>query len=389
MQLDESYEIFELTQLDGVVVSKARDKKTGKLIQIHLFPNEKIPEASQICARLLSLPGEARAKVLKYGQDGSSTYFITEPLPEGEGLAEWVRRAAAPRSSARTPEVNGGAVGSLRQMEIEPAPLQPLPAGPASSWTSAEQAPQPNPAPPVAQTGSIVHPIPVATPPGEPAVHVEGEFTRIYSRAELGLPPQASPPPREAPVSSAPSPSPVGFTQIYGAQDWKMPEPAAGPGTLPEAAPPASASRAGLETFLGIPKAMRPPGSPPQAAPPQPAPPAAPPPAPGKPAFSAPPVPSRERFSSPSAASRTAGETFAFDPPPLPAPVRDQAGLFASPLSPPPVSPAPQSSVRPGATAPAPRRVSEPFFSGKVALAAALGLIAVAAVVVVLVEFLG
>src|ERR1035441_6079513 len=130
MQLDENYEIIELTQHEGVVVSKARDKKTGKLVQIHLFPNEKIPEASQICARLLSLPVEARSRVLKYGRDGSSTYFITEPLPEGQRLGEWVLHEAAPRAATRSPEVNSGAVGSLRRMDIEPAALRQFPPGP-------------------------------------------------------------------------------------------------------------------------------------------------------------------------------------------------------------------------------------------------------------------
>jgi hypothetical protein len=392
MQLDESYEIFELTQHEGVVVSKARDKKTGKLIQIHLFPNEKIPEASQICARLLSLPGEARSKVLKYGQDGNSTYFITEPLPEGEGLAEWVRRAAAPRPSARMAEVSSGAIGNLRRMDIEPAPLQPLPPGPESPRTPVEQAQPPDPNPPVAHHGPIVRPIPVAAAPNEPAAREAGDFTRIYSREELRTPAQASPPPQVAPPSpssAAQSPSPVGFTQIYGAQEWKMPEPAAGPETVQEAANTASGSGAGLETFIGIPRAARPPAPLPKAAPPEPAKPAAPPAAPARPAFTAPPIPSQERFSSPSGVNRTGGETFAFDPPVLQTPARDQAELFTPPLSPVPAPPAPQSSVRQSAATPEPRRVSEPLFSARVAIAAALGLMAVAAIVVLIVEVLG
>jgi hypothetical protein len=391
MQLDESYEIFELTQHEGVVVSKARDKKTGKLIQIHLFPNEKIPEASQICARLLSLPGEARSKVLKYGQDGNSTYFITEPLPEGEGLAEWVRRAAAPRPSERMAEVSSGAIGSLRRMDIEPAPLQSLPPGPEIQRTPVEQVRQPDPKPPVAHHGPIVRPIPAATGPNEPTAREAGDFTRIYSREELRTPAQASPPPQVAPSpsSAAQSPSPVGFTQIYGAQEWKMPEPAAGPETVQEAANTASGSGAGLETFIGIPRAARPSAPLPKAAPPEPAKLAAPPAAPAKPAFTAPPIPSQDRFSSPSGVNRPAEETFASDRPVLPTPLREPAELFASPLSPLPASPAPQSFMSQAAATPQPRRASEPLFSARVAAVAAMGLIAVAAIAVLIVEILG
>src|SRR5450432_3831944 len=174
MQLDESYEIFELTQHDDIVVSKARDKKTGKLVQIHLFPTEKISEASQICARLLSLPAEARRKVLKYGRDGSSTYFITEPLQEGERLGEWVLREAAPPVAGR-PEVSSGAIGILRRMEIDRAPLQPMPPGPESRRAPEGQARSPNATPPGPNPGPRVRPIPPAPGPSDPAAHEPGE----------------------------------------------------------------------------------------------------------------------------------------------------------------------------------------------------------------------
>ncbi len=392
MQLDDSYEIFELTQHEGVVVSKARDKKTGNLIQIHLFPNEKIPEASQICARLLSLPEDARRKVLKYGQDGSSTYFITEPLPEGEGLAEWVRREAAPRPATRQPEVSSGAMGSLRRIDIEPAPLQPLPPGAESRLTPLNQTQPPNPRPSAPRAGPIVRPIPASTSPIEPAVREMGDFTRLYTREELKVPAQAPQPPQAAPstpASPAPPPSSMGFTQIYGAQDWKMPEPATGPETAPEATNTTRGSGAGLETFIGIPKPSQPPAPSPKGVPLESSRPLPPPTAPARPAFAAPPMPSPERFSSPSRSRPAAAGASPFDAPPLQTSVQDRGELFSPPLTPVLPPPAPQSFARQAAATPQARGISEPLFSGKIAVAAVLGLIAVAAIVVILVEVLG
>src|SRR2546425_9959467 len=95
MQLDGSYEFLELTQHDGIVVSKARDRRSGQLIQIHRFPSSKSVEANQICEKLLRLNDEAQRKVLQYGKEGNSAYFVTEALPAGERLEKWVERQIA------------------------------------------------------------------------------------------------------------------------------------------------------------------------------------------------------------------------------------------------------------------------------------------------------
>src|ERR1035437_3083078 len=324
MQLDENYEILEFTQHEGVVVWKARDKKTGKLIQIHLFPNEKIPEASQICARLLSLPGEARSKVLKYGRDGSSTYFITEPLPEGEGLGEWVLREAAPRAAVLLPEVSSGAVGNLRRMEIEPAPLRPLPPSPEGRRAPVEQAPSPNPPPPGAHPEPRVRPMLPAKGPPEPAAPGPGELTLLYTREEVQTPRQSSPAEQTAPSSPAsypPSTPSVGFTQIYGAQDLKIPEPTGFADTALEAEGAKSEVGPGLGTFIGIPKPAPPPPVPPRGAPPERAESPTPAPSETRPVF---PEPSAERIPPPTRITR---QTFTFPVPSPQPPVREPAEL--------------------------------------------------------------
>ena len=90
MQLDGSYEFLELTQADGVLVSNAREKDSGKLVQIHLFPAERSQDANQICQSIMGLPDAARRMIIKFGKDGASTYFVTEALPPGEGIRGWI-----------------------------------------------------------------------------------------------------------------------------------------------------------------------------------------------------------------------------------------------------------------------------------------------------------
>ena len=56
MQLDGAYEFFELNQSDGIFVSRAREKSTGRPAQCHLFPADKAAEASQISTQILEPP---------------------------------------------------------------------------------------------------------------------------------------------------------------------------------------------------------------------------------------------------------------------------------------------------------------------------------------------
>jgi hypothetical protein len=380
MQLDENYEIIELTQDEGVVVSKARDKKTGKLVQIHLFPNEKIPEASQICARLLSLPVEARSRVLKYGRDGSSTYFITEPLPEGQRLGEWVLREAAPRAATRSPEVNSGAVGSLRRMDIEPAALRPLPPGPEGRRSPAEPAPSPSPAPAVVHTGPRVRPMPPADIPAEPIAREPGGFYFPFTREEVNTARQPAPRAPSAPDSPAAANSSMKYTDVYGAEDLKITEPTGFPDTEPGTESLADKAGPGVNTFVGIPK---------EPLPPRGAPPAStgstdPHPATGDPA-----EPSSERVSPPRSVARPVRQTVTFDVPAPHSPAQEPSDLFSPPPAPPPLPSAAVQPVVRQPAAPETRAAPAALFSMRIAALAALGLMAVAAIVALIVEIWG
>jgi hypothetical protein len=133
MKLSGSYDFSELTQIEGIFVSSGRERASGKIIQIHLFPAGKSEQANRICQLLIGLPDEARKKILKYGQEDSASYFVTEPLPEGEYLQSWIERQSTRRQSTSAPEMSMGLTGQLRQLGIVPAPLAPMMPGPESS----------------------------------------------------------------------------------------------------------------------------------------------------------------------------------------------------------------------------------------------------------------
>jgi hypothetical protein len=133
-KLDGSYEFSELTQIEGIFVSSGREKGSGKIIQIHLFPAGKAEQANRICRLLIALPEDAQKKILRYGQEGSASYFVTEPLPEGEYLQSWVERQSyhGPEPQA-APAVSRGLTDQLRHLGITPSPLTPMMPGPQQS----------------------------------------------------------------------------------------------------------------------------------------------------------------------------------------------------------------------------------------------------------------
>jgi hypothetical protein len=131
MKLDGSYEFSELTQVEGVFVSSGKERASGKIIQIHLFPAAKAEQANRICQRLLALTEAAQKMILKYGQEGSASYFVTEPLPAGEYLQSWVERQISHGPATQpAPEVSGGLTDQLRHLGIRPSPLAPMMPGP-------------------------------------------------------------------------------------------------------------------------------------------------------------------------------------------------------------------------------------------------------------------
>ena len=326
MQLDSAYEIQEFSQADGIMVTSARERSTGKPVQFHVFPPERSKEAAQICERIMSLPEEARRKIIKFGKDGAATYFLTEPLGAGQSIVRWM--------------------------------------------AGTSQAPPP----PQAAAAS-----------GGP-----GEFTRTYQAAEIGSGPreEASPPlPAPSPAQSKGSP---GFTQLYSAEEMRgymasmqtaqFPPPASEP--APPAAPPPSAGQApGLETFIGMKPGLESPAEPARTPP-------APPPAASAPTMMTSgtlryqkqsvvvPAPSYSRPAPVADPFESTQNPFA---PPAPAPQPPPAAAFPTQQSMPqrPVLPPPMAPARP-----APRAPAAPLMDWKIGLITALVLTLVGGVVV-------
>ena len=331
MQVNEAYEIIEFTQDEGVFVSKARDRKSGKLVQIHQFPKEKGPEAGTICAALLNLPADARSEVLKYWREGTSTYFVTEFLPEGELLRDWVARRTQLSAPPPIPEVGAGTVRDLRRLPIEPAPLRPVPPGPEARPRGAMGPPVESQAPPV--------------------------------------PPE----PRVRPMRTVDEPAPGGshgdlrFSKIYGSHDLKTPEPSLLPEIEPEAPVSSRESGPGLDTFIGLS-----PGSAGRTHAPPPL----------EPVDRMAPPQREIPAVDPGPPPRITKNTITF-----PAPPRQtrEADLFVSqsPMPAPVEAPAPPPPTR------TVRLRSAPRFSAGVAALAALGLTAAGAIVVLIVELAG
>lgn len=152
MKLQEAYEFSEWTQREGLLVAAARERATGKAVQIHLFPSTKTDEAVQMFQQVWALPDDARRKILKCGQGEGGGYFVTEPLPKD--LKSWFDDAQPARSAA-VPEVSAATQGQLREMPINPVALAPLVPGPEPVRKIEPIAPvqQPVPAAPAPQTG--------------------------------------------------------------------------------------------------------------------------------------------------------------------------------------------------------------------------------------------
>jgi len=144
---------------------------------------------------LLSLPEEARRQVLKYGKEGSSSYFVTEPLPAGDRLKEWVERQSGKQTPSSAPSVGAPTLGNQGQLTVEahaaspnlaqgnmPKTERPVPAAPGASEPRVRPMRAPEPSPdPGPFTAYTTEEILGDARPGHPVA----ETTRIYGADEL------------------------------------------------------------------------------------------------------------------------------------------------------------------------------------------------------------
>jgi hypothetical protein len=283
MSLETSYEVLEMLRDDGVQTFRAKEKATGRGLELHLFLPFGRPENKALFDKLKALPLETRRKFLDVGIDGSTPYVVTDPLPGNRGFKGWAEELLA---GSQAP--SGFNTGIFNAAPSRDDGVQILQAG---QWRTGTPIPD-----------SLVSK-PPAPPPSRPApapTGDTGDFTRMFQAPDFLSAPQ--PPTPSVPVSAPP---PGEFTGFFQA-----PEPAKSP--LPHITQDVNSTTG---EFTGLFEAKKP-----AVAPPSPAP-AAPP-----PVFSAsapPPAPK-------SAPEPAAGEfTRMFQAPP-------SAASFQQPSAPPP-----------------------------------------------------
>jgi hypothetical protein len=258
MSLETSYEVLEMLRDDGVQTFRAKERVTGRSLELHLFLPFGRPENKVLFEKLKTLPLETRRKFLDIGVDGSTPYLVTDPLPGARGFKAWAEElisgtqspasafnaAFAPPTPSRDDGVQILQAGQWKtgtpipDSLVSKPPFQPPSAPPpifgGSDLTAVYQAPIAQAPPPPAAKGEgtaisrpgeftglfqAVSPEPVNPP--APA-HQVGEFTGLFQSPPVPSVPAAplaspAPPPFFAPD---PTPSPAGggeFTRMFQA----------------------------------------------------------------------------------------------------------------------------------------------------------------------------
>ncbi len=276
MSLETSYEVLEMVRDDGVQTFRAKEKATGRGLELHLFPPFGRPENKVLFERLKNLPLESRRTFLDIGVDGSTPYVVTDPLPVVHTFKTWAeelisgpqQRAAPVATPSFTPEAPSRDDGVQILQAGQWRTGTPIP----DSLISKPPAPPPPPpgrrqAPTEDYTMVFKAPFaePVNEPPRGPSATVTlqpGEFTGLFQAPPPAAEPAAHPKAQDLPP-------PVGeFTGLFQPRrptgDLTAFEPAA-PTFQP--APPSPFHPAPPPPFQEAPPAAFPPA--PQAAPKQ------------------------------------------------------------------------------------------------------------------------
>jgi hypothetical protein len=201
MSLETSYEVLDMLRDDGVQTFRAKEKSTGRGLELHLFLPFGRPENKTLFDRLKALPLESRRKFLDVGLDGSTPYVVTDPLPAGRGFKGWAEELIAGGQEA--PSAFNAAFSSAPPSRDDG--VQILQAG---QWRTGTPIPD-----------SLVTKPPTAPParPQAPAPPADtGDFTRMFKAPAFLTPPGTPPVPEKPP----PAGEFTGFFQAAG------PEPA-------------------------------------------------------------------------------------------------------------------------------------------------------------------
>jgi hypothetical protein len=208
MSLDTSYEVLEMLRDDGVQTFRAKEKATGRGLEIHLLPPFGRPENKTLFEKLKTLPLEARRRFLDIGFDGSTPYLVTDPLPGNRGFKGWAEELIA--GTQAPPSVfNPGMPNAAPSRDDGVQILQ------AGQWRTGTPIPDSL----VSKPPSKATFIPPSAPPPPVAPADTGDFTRMFQAPSFltGPPQPASTPP--SPPSPSPAPPPSEFTGFFRAAE--------------------------------------------------------------------------------------------------------------------------------------------------------------------------
>ena len=271
MQLEEKYELLEAV---GEISGRDRtipawEKSTGKQVFVHLLAGGYSAENNLVLTAVGRLSAEHRQHVLGAGDHLGNAYVITDALPWGVPLRNWIEKI---RGQAEAPAPAPAASNAvLDESKLARAGTWRIPAfNPVSKLEPAEPQPREHtpPSPPkldpdVIETAAMERPgqdLPAAAPEKEP-----GEFTRLLRTGGAELP--AAP---KTPVP-APSGSPASEGEFTRLMRTGKPDPLATaemPGSA-LATPVASDTQPG--EFTQLLRGLKPASAPTPAAPAQPA----------------------------------------------------------------------------------------------------------------------
>ncbi len=220
MKIEDKYEVLEaIAGLGGTedVTVPAWEKSTGRLVFVHILAGGYSTETNMVLTAIGRLPPEHRQHVLGAGDLSGNAYIVTDALPWGATLRDWVNsaykaepvdRAADPVKFSKAgawkiPVIKAGAPPPPVEPPPPPAETKsepgeftrmiqavkpetpPAPPSPAPPWPAAE---------PAAPPPSSAAPPAASQPPAESWSAITrnepGEFTRLMQASELGRRPR-------------------------------------------------------------------------------------------------------------------------------------------------------------------------------------------------------
>jgi len=211
------FQLLDLKRDEGARTFEAREISTGRPVLVHLFADRTSPLNRALLEKLDALPDAERRRVIDRGEHQGGLYVVTDRLADYPGLREWLSAKSADRPQSldlagawKIPPVKKPSVDDQLANLFDTAPRPVL----------APSAAEPEPVPPLTNSGEVtlkmptpVEPPPPTVDPAAPAPQEAGEFTRQFAPV---VRPAAQPPKEPPPITPAPPASEPGeFTRQF------------------------------------------------------------------------------------------------------------------------------------------------------------------------------